>query len=126
MRTPLAISQTLLEVARNDPDRDVGHLSDRLHHVNVRAIDLTEALLLLSRTDQKSFTSEGGCHCSGRRRRDHAAPRGETRSESPDVDRVLSYPPTSSSRARSCGRTTRLRAGQKSEHARTQIYLPVD
>ena len=58
LRTPLAISQTLLEVGRNDPDRDVDSLLDRLHAVNVRAIDLTEALLMLSRADQKSFTSE--------------------------------------------------------------------
>jgi two-component system sensor histidine kinase VanS len=56
LRTPLAISQTLLEVARNDPSRDNGELVDRLHAVNTRAIDLTEALLLLSRADQRSFT----------------------------------------------------------------------
>jgi two-component system, OmpR family, sensor histidine kinase VanS len=56
LRTPLAISQTLLDVARNDPNRDTGELVDRLHAVNTRAIDLTEALLLLSRTDQRSFT----------------------------------------------------------------------
>ncbi len=31
---------------------------DRLHAVNTRAIDLTEALLLLSRADQRSFTRE--------------------------------------------------------------------
>src|SRR5438105_3521799 len=35
-----------------------GWLLDRLHTVNSRAIDLTEALLLLSRTDQRSFTRE--------------------------------------------------------------------
>ncbi len=58
LRTPLAITQTLLDVARNDPDRDTGELVDRLHFVNARAIDLTEALLLLSRTDQRSFTRE--------------------------------------------------------------------
>ncbi|HVV19666.1 MAG TPA: HAMP domain-containing sensor histidine kinase, partial [Pseudonocardiaceae bacterium] len=33
-------------------------LVDRLHAVNTRAIDLTEALLLLSRADQRSFTPE--------------------------------------------------------------------
>ena len=44
LRTPLAISQTLLEVARNDPTRDQGELLERLHTVNARAIDLTEAL----------------------------------------------------------------------------------
>jgi two-component system, OmpR family, sensor histidine kinase VanS len=58
LRTPLAITQTLLEVARNDPSRMNGKLVDRLHHLNTRAIDLTEALLLLSRSDQKSFTPE--------------------------------------------------------------------
>jgi len=56
LRTPLAITQTLLDVARKDPNRDTGELVDRLHAVNTRAIDLTEALLLLSRADQKSFT----------------------------------------------------------------------
>ena len=58
LRTPLAITQTLLEVARNDPNRDNGELVDRLHFVNTRAIDLTEALLLLSRADQRSFAPE--------------------------------------------------------------------
>ena len=58
LRTPLAITQTLLDVARNDPNRDSGELVDRLHAVNTRAIDLTEALLLLSRADQRSFTRE--------------------------------------------------------------------
>jgi two-component system sensor histidine kinase VanS len=58
LRTPLAITQTLLEVARNDPHRDTDELVDRLHAVNTRAIDLTEALLLLSRADEQSFTRE--------------------------------------------------------------------
>ena len=58
LRTPLAITQTLLDVARNDPDGDTGELVDRLHAVNTRAIDLTEALLLLSRADQRSFSCE--------------------------------------------------------------------
>jgi two-component system, OmpR family, sensor histidine kinase VanS len=58
LRTPLAITQTLLDVARNDPNRDTGELDDRLRAVNARAIDLTEALLLLSRADQRSFTRE--------------------------------------------------------------------
>jgi two-component system sensor histidine kinase VanS len=58
LRTPLAITRTLLDVARNDPNRDNGELVDRLHAVNTRAIDLTEALLLLSRADQRSFTRE--------------------------------------------------------------------
>ena len=58
LRTPLAITQALLDVARSDPYRDGGELAERLHAVNARAIDLTEALLLLSRADQRSFTRE--------------------------------------------------------------------
>jgi two-component system, OmpR family, sensor histidine kinase VanS len=58
LRTPLAVTQTLLDVARNDQDRDNGELVDRLHAVNTRAIDLTEALLVLSRADQRSFIRE--------------------------------------------------------------------
>jgi two-component system sensor histidine kinase VanS len=58
LRTPLAITQTLLEVARNDQSRGDDELVDRLHFVNTRAIDLTEALLLLSRADQRSFSRE--------------------------------------------------------------------
>jgi two-component system, OmpR family, sensor histidine kinase VanS len=58
LRTPLAITQTLLDVARKDPNGATGELVDRLHAVNARAIDLTEALLLLSRADRRSFTSE--------------------------------------------------------------------
>jgi two-component system sensor histidine kinase VanS len=58
LRTPLAITQTLLDVARNDPNGGNGELVDRLHFVNARAIDLTEALLLLSRADQRSFARE--------------------------------------------------------------------
>jgi two-component system sensor histidine kinase VanS len=58
LRTPLSLTQTLLEVARTDSNRDDGELVDRLHEVNARAIDLTEALLLLSHADQRSFTRE--------------------------------------------------------------------
>jgi two-component system sensor histidine kinase VanS len=58
LRTPLATTQALLDVARSDPAGDNGELVERLHAVNTRAIDLTEALLLLSRTDQRSFTGE--------------------------------------------------------------------
>jgi two-component system sensor histidine kinase VanS len=58
LRTPLAITQTLLDVARNDPNGDNAELVDRLRAVNTRAIDLTEALLLLSRADQRSFVRE--------------------------------------------------------------------
>jgi len=59
LRTPLSIAQTLLDVARTDPDSNTGELVDRLHAVNARAIELTEALLLLSRADQRSFIREG-------------------------------------------------------------------
>ncbi|MFH9611296.1 sensor histidine kinase [Streptomyces sp. NPDC017448] len=58
LRTPLAVSRTLLEVARADPDRAAGDIIDRLHTVNNRAIDLTEALLLLSRAGRRSFARE--------------------------------------------------------------------
>ncbi|MGW1883604.1 sensor histidine kinase [Streptomyces sp. NPDC001970] len=58
LRTPLAISKTLLDVARKDPTRDHGELIERLRAVNTRAIDLTEALLLLSRGDRGNFTRE--------------------------------------------------------------------
>jgi two-component system sensor histidine kinase VanS len=58
LRTPLSITQTLLEVARKDPSRLNGELVERLYVVNTRAIDLTEALLLLSRANRQSFTRE--------------------------------------------------------------------
>lgn len=58
LRTPLAISRTLLDVARKDPGQDRGELIERLYAVNTRAIDLTEALLLLSRGDRGNFTRE--------------------------------------------------------------------
>jgi two-component system sensor histidine kinase VanS len=58
LRTPLAITQTLLDVAGNNPNGDTAELVDRLRAVNARAIDLTEALLLLSRVDQRSFPRE--------------------------------------------------------------------
>ena len=55
LRTPLAITQTILDAARHDPNRDADALIDRLRVVNTRAIDLTEALLVLSRANQRSF-----------------------------------------------------------------------
>ncbi|MGW1122101.1 sensor histidine kinase [Streptomyces tanashiensis] len=58
LRTPLAISRTLLDVAHKDPTRDRGELVERLQAVNSRAIDLTEALLLLSRSDRGNITHE--------------------------------------------------------------------
>jgi two-component system sensor histidine kinase VanS len=58
LRTPLAVTQTLLDVARKDPDVDHRELVHRLQAVNTRAIDLTEALLVLSRADQRAFARE--------------------------------------------------------------------
>ncbi|WP_406835798.1 sensor histidine kinase [Streptomyces sp. AHU1] len=58
LRTPLAISRTLLDVARKDPTGDRDELIERLDTVNTRAIDLTEALLLLSRSDRGNFPRE--------------------------------------------------------------------
>jgi two-component system sensor histidine kinase VanS len=58
LRTPLAITQTLLDVARNDPNHHDRELVERLRVVNTRAIDLTEALLVLSRADQRSFSRD--------------------------------------------------------------------
>ncbi|MET9540490.1 HAMP domain-containing sensor histidine kinase [Streptomyces sp. NPDC006553] len=58
LRTPLAISRALLDVARKDPTRDREELLARLQAVNTRAIDLTEALLLLGRGDTGTFARE--------------------------------------------------------------------
>jgi two-component system, OmpR family, sensor histidine kinase VanS len=58
LRTPLAITRTLLDVARSDGNHDSDELVDRLQAVNTRAIDLTDALLLLSRADRRAFTRE--------------------------------------------------------------------
>jgi two-component system sensor histidine kinase VanS len=45
----------MLEVARKDPDHLDARLVERLYAVNARAIELTEALLLLSRAEQRAF-----------------------------------------------------------------------
>ncbi|MGC9438138.1 sensor histidine kinase [Streptomyces sp. WG5] len=58
LRTPLTTTQALLDVARNDPHRDIDELVERLRVVNARAIGLTEALLVLSRADKQAFTRE--------------------------------------------------------------------
>ncbi|MER6975971.1 sensor histidine kinase [Streptomyces carpinensis] len=58
LRTPLAVSKSLLDLAHTDPDRDTGEIIERLRVVNTRAIDLTEALLLLSRAGRRSFPRE--------------------------------------------------------------------
>ncbi|MBL3686355.1 HAMP domain-containing protein [Leucobacter zeae] len=59
LRTPLAITQTMLDVARSDASHDHDALLARLDSVNARAIDLTEALLVLSRAEQGAFDREG-------------------------------------------------------------------
>nr|ADU56129.1 hypothetical protein CA915-8 [uncultured organism CA915] len=58
LRTPLSITKTVLDVVRKDPNRIDGEVVDRLHAVNSRAIALTEALLMLSRADQRAFDRE--------------------------------------------------------------------
>jgi two-component system, OmpR family, sensor histidine kinase VanS len=58
LRTPLAMTQALLDVACRDPKRDGDELLERLRTVNTRAIELTEALLLLGRVGQRSFVRE--------------------------------------------------------------------
>jgi two-component system sensor histidine kinase VanS len=58
LRTPLAISQSLLDLARQDPTLVDREFLDRLHTSSRRAIDLTEALLLLSRGDRALFSRE--------------------------------------------------------------------
>lgn len=58
LRTPLAISAALLDVAARDPDLDVDELIARLREVNARATRLTDALLLLSRSDRRSTDDE--------------------------------------------------------------------
>ncbi|ANY10206.1 histidine kinase [Pseudonocardia sp. HH130630-07] len=51
LRTPLAVTRALIEVAQSDPDHDVGALLDRLLRSNRRMAGTVEALLLLSRID---------------------------------------------------------------------------
>jgi two-component system sensor histidine kinase VanS len=58
LRTPLAITQSLLDVAHQDPHPDTDQFVERLRDVNTRAITLTEALLLLSRANRRTFARE--------------------------------------------------------------------
>jgi len=52
LRTPLAVTQALLDVGqKTDSPHDRDALLGRLRDVNTRAIDLVEALLILSRTE---------------------------------------------------------------------------
>ncbi|MER7761093.1 HAMP domain-containing sensor histidine kinase [Streptomyces sp. NPDC097619] len=58
LRTPLAVTQSLLDLAARDPSYDREELLARLRTVNARATGLTEALLLLARSDSGSFVRE--------------------------------------------------------------------
>lgn len=58
LRTPLAITQAMLDVARREPPEDASELVERLWGVNVRAIELIESLLLLSRSEHRLFERE--------------------------------------------------------------------
>lgn len=58
LRTPLSITRTVLEVAQADPTADMEAVLQRLRHVNERAIQTTESLLLLSRLDRQPFEQE--------------------------------------------------------------------
>ncbi|MBI9113675.1 sensor histidine kinase [Sanguibacter suaedae] len=51
LRTPLATTRAILDVAAADPDVDTGTLVARLSAANDRAVAVTEALLLIARTD---------------------------------------------------------------------------
>ena len=53
LRTPLATTRALLEVAAREPDRDPAGVLERLRVVNERAVDLTEALLVLARAGRE-------------------------------------------------------------------------
>ncbi|MGO1560402.1 putative two-component system sensor kinase [Actinomycetales bacterium JB111] len=58
LRTPLSVMRSVLDTARRDPDRDVDEVLARLDAASSRAIELTEALLVLGRADRHSFTPE--------------------------------------------------------------------
>lgn len=51
LRTPLAATRAMIDVAAVDPDLDVQDALRRLGAANDRAVALTEALLLIARTD---------------------------------------------------------------------------
>lgn len=109
----------LADAARKDPNRDNGELVDRLHAVNTRAIDLTEALLVLSRADQRSREAHpapgfhAGRAVSARRQtRAHRSRRGRPRpgdrqEHHPSTRRNPQPHPPSRRRALRHGATTR-------------------
>ncbi|GAA4623187.1 sensor histidine kinase [Cellulomonas oligotrophica] len=51
LRTPLATTRAVLDVAAADPDADVAQVLAQLGAANARAVAVTEALLLIARTD---------------------------------------------------------------------------
>jgi two-component system sensor histidine kinase VanS len=88
LRTPLATTRALLEVAEQDPDRNVDVLVARLQHVNERAIELTDGPSCRSRSTSRSWPrrqsrpscrwqrSTASCwRCPGSRRWRRARPR---------------------------------------------------
>lgn len=77
LRTPLAVSGALIEVAQADPDPDVAALLTGLGNANARATDLTHELLLMTRLEAKppqtgpvdlSLAAEGAEDLQGDRR----------------------------------------------------------
>ena len=85
-----------------DPHRDTGELVERLHAVNARAIDLTEALLLLSRADQRSFTRSTSTCPSSRKKPPRRCSPSQRSAASPSRPPATSRPP--SAHTRSCCR----------------------
>ncbi|WP_250445427.1 HAMP domain-containing sensor histidine kinase [Actinotalea sp. C106] len=51
LRTPLATTRAVLDVAAADPDVDLQHVLGQLGAANARAVAVTEALLLIARSD---------------------------------------------------------------------------
>jgi len=58
LRTPLAVIQTVADAALSDPSADASRALSRIQKTNARAIDLTEALLLLSRLELEVDVSD--------------------------------------------------------------------
>lgn len=58
LRTPLAVIQTVADAALSDPSADTSRALSHIQKTNARAIDLTEALLLLSRLERDVDLSE--------------------------------------------------------------------
>jgi signal transduction histidine kinase len=102
LRTPLALTQTLLDVARKDPSRVNGELVDRLHAANTRATDLTEALLLLGRADERSFTQNMLTCLSSRKRPRKRSSRSQRNAAS--ASRPPATSPRRAAHMRSCSR----------------------